>query len=157
MRHEPQGGSARLALALNLELSHGRHGASARVELQERPQAPAGARRVARVTLRGWIDAVAERRLEQALDGLAARGVDQVLLDCAELRHIDYRLAPGLVSALERFEARAAGIVVCGLSRHLRDLFRLAGCEPRVRCWPSSADLFDAPARPAEPSGEPAS
>ncbi|HEY3216731.1 MAG TPA: STAS domain-containing protein [Candidatus Eisenbacteria bacterium] len=157
MARGSEGGPTRRTLALNLELSHGRHGASARVELQERPEATAGARRIARVTLRGWIDAVAERRLEQALDDLAARGVDQVLLDCAELRHIDYRLAPGLVTALERFEARAAGIVVCGLSRHLRDLFRLAGCEPRVRCWPSSAELFDAPARSPEPSGEPAS
>lgn len=145
--------SPRLALALNLQLSHGRHGASARVELQERPQALPGARRIARVTLRGWIDAAAERRLEQALDDLAARGVEQVLLDCAQLRHIDYRLAPGLVNALERFEACAAGIVVCGLSRHLRDLFRLAGCEPRLRCS-SAAELFETTVWESESSGE---
>ncbi|TMQ67493.1 MAG: STAS domain-containing protein [Candidatus Eisenbacteria bacterium] len=156
MPRDAESRDARLALALNLELSYGRHGASARVELQERPHAAPGARRIARVTVRGWIDAAAERRLEQALDDLAARGVDQVLLDCAELRHIDYRIAPGLVSALERFEARTAGIVVCGLSRHLRDLFRLAGCEPRLRCWPSSSELFDAP-RASEPSSERAS
>ena len=156
MQRDQEPRLARLTLALNLELSYGRHGASARVELQERPHARPGARRVARVTLRGWIDAAAERRLEQALEDLAARGVDQVLLDCAELRHIDYRVAPGLVGALERFEARTAGIVVCGLSRHLRDLFRLAGCEPRLRCWPSSSDLFDGPGAP-EPTSERAS
>lgn len=149
--------AARVSLALNLELSHGRYGAAARVELYERPEAAAGARRLARVRLRGWIDRPAARRLEDALEDLAARGVDQVLLDCAELRHIDYRLAPALVDALERFEARSGGIVVCGLSRHLRDLFRLAGCELRLRCWPSAAELLDLPVPPLEPSREPAS
>lgn len=134
------------ALALNLELSHGRHGASARVELHERPQAAPGAQRLARITLRGWIDRVAVVRLERALDDMATRGVDQVLLDCAQLRHIDYRLTAELVDRLERFESRAGGVVVCGLSRHLRDLFRLAGCETRLRCWPSAEELLSAPA-----------
>ena len=45
-----------------------------------------------------------------------------------------------------RFESRAGGTVVCGLSSYLRDLFRLAGCEARLRCWPSAADLLAAPA-----------
>ena len=134
----------RLALALNVELGHGRHGASARVELHERPPDGPAPRRIARVALHGWIDRAAERRLESTLDDLATRGVDQVLLDCARLRHLDYRSAPALVDAVERFESRAGGVVVCGLSRHLRDLFRLAGCESRLRCWPSAEDLLEA-------------
>ncbi len=130
----------RIAMALNLELSAGRHGAAARVELRERP-----AGRVVLVALTGWLDRVAVTRLGRTLDDLAARGVEHLLLDVAQVRHIDYRTVPALVEALTRFEARAGGFVVCGLSPYLRDLFRLAGCEARLRCWPSAADLLAVP------------
>jgi anti-anti-sigma factor len=145
--------SPQLVVALNVELCQGGRGASARVELHERPDNPPGTRRIAVVALHGWLDAVAVRRLEATLQDLAARGVDQVLLDGARLRHIDYRQTGPLVDALERFEVRAGGIVVCGLSRHLRDLFRLAGCEPRLRLWPSVSDLLEPAERPLQSSG----
>jgi len=151
---------ARPALALNLELSHGRTGASARVELHDRVTTgdPTHAvARFARLSLRGCIDALAARRLEQALDDLALHGVDEVLVDCAELRHIDFRQVPALVATLDRFEARSGGVVVCGLSRYLRDLFRMAGCDDRLRCWPSAADLLATGALAPEPSRERAS
>lgn len=125
------------ALALNLELSRGTRGAAARIEILER-----GATRIARLDLRGWIGSAAAARLAIALEDLAARGVEQLLLDCSALRHIDYRVLPDLVTSLGRFESRAGGIVVCGLSHYLRDLFRLAGCESRLRCWPSAAELL---------------
>jgi hypothetical protein len=86
--------------------------------------------------------------LHEALDRLADHGPSRLLLDCSQLRHIDYRLVPQLVDGLSRFESRAGGFVVCGLSRYLRDLFRLAGCEPRVRCWPSASELLDAALEP---------
>jgi anti-anti-sigma factor len=136
----------RLSLALNLELSGGRHGAAARIELHDRSTG-----RLALIALRGWIDQSAVEHLDQALSDLARRGVDQLLLDCSQLRHIDYRVAPALVDSLARFESHAGGFVVCGLSHYLRDLFRLAGCELRLRCWPSAAELL-APA-PALESG----
>ena len=149
---------ARPALALNLDLGHG--GGSARVELHDRvavATAPvAEATRLARVTLRGCIDAEASDRLGRALDDLALHGVTQVLVDCAELRHVDFRLVPALVATLDRFEARSGGVVLCGLSRYLRDLFRLAGCESRLRCWPSATDLL-ALASASEPGRECAS
>jgi anti-anti-sigma factor len=161
MTVHPDAHLARPVLALNLELSHGRPGASARVELHDRVAAdagrPGGVSRLARVALRGCIDAVAARRLEQALDDLALRGVEQVLVDCVELRHIDFRMVPALVAALDRFEARSGGVVLCGLSRYLRDLFRMAGCESRLRCWPSAADLLATGAGAPEPGRECAS
>jgi anti-anti-sigma factor len=141
----------RFAMALNLELSHGRPGASARVEFHDR----AGGR-VALLCLRGWIDAVAVRRLTEALTELEKPEIAQLLLDCSAVRHIDYRQLPMLVTALTRFETHAAGLVVCGLSPYLRDLFRLAGCEPRLRCWPSAQELLESPAD-YEPSRERAS
>jgi len=141
----------RLALALNLELSGGRHGASARIELHERPSG-----RLALIALRGWIDRGAVQRLDRTLSDLAASGADQLLLDCSQLSHIDYRLVPLLVDSLARFETHAGGFVVCGLSHYLRDLFRLAGCEPRLRCWPSAAELLS-PVSVLEPGRECAS
>ena len=130
-----QAEETRASLALNLELGHGRHGAAARVELHR-------GGRVALVALRGWLDAPACVRLEATLHDLEARGVEQLLLDCAHLRHIHYRRVPALVEALASFETRAGGVVVCGLSPYLRDLFRLAGCGARLRCWPSAAELL---------------
>jgi anti-anti-sigma factor len=157
MRPGADGHGSQASVTLDLPLSHGRQGASAHVAWFERPDSPPGAQRIAVVALRGWLDRVAVTRLEAALQDLAARGVDQVLLDCSLLRHIDHRLAPDLVDRLERFESRESGVVVCGLSRHLRDLFRLSGCDDRLRCWPSAAELLDAPATRWETSGERAS
>ncbi len=124
-----------------MQLSPGRHGASARIELRSR-----AAGRLALFSLRGSLDAGAVARLRRVLDDLAGRGLEQLLLDCSEVRHIDYRAVPALAGALAHFESRAGGFVVCGLSSYLRDLFRLAGCEARLRCWPSAADLLAAPA-----------
>jgi anti-anti-sigma regulatory factor len=135
--------AVRPVLALNLELSEGGRGASARVELHDRATgsaAQAGAR-VARVALRGCIDGPAARRLERALDDLALRDVDRVLIDCAGLRHVDFRELPSLLAALDRFEAHSGMIALCGLSRYLRDLFRLVGGRSRVEFPASAADL----------------
>ena len=134
---QPQGTNPTLQVALNLEFTRGRHGASARVELHERPTG-----RLAVLALRGWIDLSAERRLEQTLDDLASRGGAQLVVDVSQLRHLDYRLIPRLVASLARFEARAGAVAVCGLSRYLRDLFRLSGAEPQLACWPSAEDLL---------------
>ncbi len=136
LAHEPL--RTRHTVALNVDLAHGRHGATARLELHDQ-----AGQRVALLALRGWLDDVAVRRLEETLDGVSERGASQLLLDCSQLRHIDYRLVPTLVAALERFESRAGGFVLCGLSHYLRDLFRLAGCDRALRCWPSAEELLE--------------
>lgn len=138
--------------AVNLQFTRGRHGASGRIEWHDRPQG-----RVALLALRGWIDLSAERRIEETLSEIAARGVSQLVVDCSQLRHVDYRLVPRLVGALARFEAHAGATVLCGLSHYLRDLLRLAGCEPQLRCWPSVEELWTRPAPAGEPSNERAS
>lgn len=158
MTVHPTEPGTRPALALNLDLSHGRPGASARVELHDRPgSALRSSSRIARVTLRGNIDAVAGVRLGRALEDLALRDVDQVLLDCAQVRHIDFRCVTALVDTLVRLDSRSGGVVVCGLSRYLRDLFRLAGHERHLRCWSSADDLLEASTRAPEPGCERAS
>jgi anti-anti-sigma factor len=145
------GQADRVALALNVELNREHPGASARVEFHQR-----GRGRVALATLRGRLDATAVRALTAMLDELAARDVSQLLLDCARVGHIDYRRVPELLEALQRFESRAGNVILCGLSPYLRDLFRLAGREPELRCWPSAQDLLGL-SRDLESSGERAS
>jgi len=132
-------GDVRPSMSMNLQLSRGRHGAAARLEVHERP-----AGRVGLLALRGWVDLSAARGIERALDGLAARGVSRLVVDCSQLLHVDYRLVPRLADALLGFEARTGAVVMCGLSRYLTDLFRIAGCESKLCCWPSAADLLDA-------------
>jgi anti-anti-sigma factor len=130
----------RVAMTLHLELGGGRHGASALVTMRERARG-----RVVLLEVRGWLDAKAVGSLGRTFDGLADRGVEQLLLDCTQVRHIDYRTVPALIAALARFERHAGGVVLCGMSRYLRDVIRVAGDEQRLRCWPSSADLLMAP------------
>jgi anti-anti-sigma factor len=142
----------RKALSVNLQFTRGRHGAAARIEFHDRP-----AGRLALLELRGWIDLSAERRLEQTLDDLAARGVERLLVDCSSLRHIDYRMVPRLVQALARFEARSGSVALCGLSRYLLDLFRLAGCDPNFGVWSPADDALRAASAADGSRGERAS
>jgi anti-anti-sigma factor len=129
----------RTTVAMNLQFTRGRHGAAARLEVHERP-----AGRVGLLALRGWVDLSAARGIERVLDDLAARGVSRLVVDCSQLLHVDYRLVPRLVESLVHFEAHAGAVVLCGLSRYLRDLFRIAGVDSRLCCWPSAAELLDA-------------
>ncbi len=130
----------RVAMALHLELGGGRRGASALVTMRERARG-----RVVLLEVRGWLERRAVGSLVRTVDDLADRGVEQLLLDCSQVRHIDYRTVPALTAALARFERHAGGVVLCGLSAYLRNLIRVAGGEQRLRCWPSSADLLAAP------------
>jgi len=154
----PDTADPRPPLSLTVALRVGHPEAVARVEWHERAGATAGgAPRVACVALRGTVDDEAARRLARLLDDLVARGAQQVLVDCAGLEHIDFRVLPALIEAFDRCETASGGVVVCGLSRYLRDLFRIAGCESRLRCWPSAADLLSTDAPAPEPERERAS
>ncbi len=135
-------GETRSSVTLHLQYTRGRHGAGARLEVVERP-----AGRVGLLALRGWVDLSAARGIERTLEDLAARGVTRLIVDGSQLLHIDYRLVPRLADALVEFERRAGSVGLCGLSRYLRDLFRIAGCESRLTWWPSAGELLDA--RPA--------
>ena len=137
----------RTSVTMNLQFTRGRHGAAARLEVHERP-----AGRVGLLALRGWVDLSAARGIERTLDDLAARGVARLVVDCSQLLHVDYRLVPRIAEALLAFEAHAGAVVLCGLSRYLRDLFRISGCESKLCCWPSAADLLDAVAPPEGPA-----
>jgi anti-anti-sigma regulatory factor len=128
------GGQGRATIVMHEHLSHGRHGVTAQLEVHE--HAP---ERSARLALRGWLDPIAFARLARRFDDLAAQGVRRLILDLEALQHVDYRLVAAFTETLERFEARSGAVMVCGLSPYLRDIFRLAGCEPRLSCWPPAS------------------
>jgi hypothetical protein len=139
------------SLALNVTLSGGHRRATARVEVHHR-----AAGRVGWVRLCGWGGGEAVRRVARVLDDLEELGCRSVLLDWGAVGHLDYRATPALLAALRRFESRAGSVVLCGLSRYLRDLMRVAGCEPRS--WPSAAELLEGEVCGGEPRfGESAS
>ena len=132
-------GSGRVTCAINLELAHGRHGASARVEIGDE----AGIA-VARLAVLGWIDRVAFGRLDRTLDELRARGVRRFTLDASRLRHVDHAVLPGLLASIERFDSASGACTVEGLSRHLVDLFRLAGWNPQAPAGDSAVAMDSA-------------
>lgn len=129
--------SDRTSVTMNLQFTRGRHGAAARLEVHERP-----AGRVGLLALRGWVDLSAARGIERALEDLAARGVTRLVVDCSQLVHVDYRLVPRITEALVKFEAQAGAVGLCGLSRYLRDLFRLSGADSKLACWPTAESLL---------------
>jgi len=133
----------------DVALSHGRHGSTARVERREHEDEAA-------VMLSGCLDRVGLRRLERILDGLAARGVRHLVLGCARLRHVDYALIRPLATAIGRFETRSGTVALQDVSIHLRDMFRLAGCEGPLRSAASAAALA-APVLSSETNRERAS
>jgi anti-anti-sigma regulatory factor len=138
----------RSALAINLELSHGCHGAAARIEFHDGRDGTQ-----ALVEVRGWIEGVALSRLTAILDDLVRRGVVRVVLDCSQLRHIDLRRVSLLIACLRRHESPSFDYGVCGLSPALRDRFRLAGSHPSRHDQGSAEALLRAP-RDREPSRE---
>jgi anti-anti-sigma regulatory factor len=120
--------------AVSLDLSRGWHPASARIEWFE-SDSPAGMSAgqptaEASVWLHGWIDRPALEGLEATLDQVVARGVRRLMLDCSGVRHVEFTAVPALTRML--FRVATGGLSLRGLSPHLRDLFRLAGCQELV-------------------------
>ena len=122
----------RVSCAVNLDLSQGWHPASARIEWFEPVAGEIGmlAAPDARLALFGWIDRPALERLDATLDELSHRGIRRLLLDCARVRHVEFGAVRLLTSMLSRCAPH--GLRLRGLSPHLRDLFRLAGCRELV-------------------------
>jgi len=136
----------RVSYAVNLDLSRGPHPASARIECYE--TATGEPTQDARLALRGWIDRGALTGLASTLEELARRGARRLLLDCSRVRHIEFGAVPQLAELLSRFAP--AGLHLRGLSPHLRDLFRLAGCQEIVPIGLTAAALATLPgARPS--------
>lgn len=128
----------RLVYAITLDLSHGPHGANARIE---HIGADGGDGDAARLTLFGWIDRLALDRLSGALAELADRGVRRLSLDCSRVRHIEFAALPVLLALLANVAREPGALRLTGLSPHLRDLFRIAGGLGDVPALPGGLSL----------------
>lgn len=104
----------RPAFALELALGHGRRIAGARLELLD---AAAGSGRVARVTLRGWIDRAARRRLAQALEVLDGHAIERIVFDCSQARCFGGYAAHEWLGAVAWVGAAGPGVEFLGLPR----------------------------------------
>lgn len=125
MTGRPATAPPRSALEVHLELSSGRHGASASVGFHD-----GAAGTLARIELRGWIDAVAARRCIAVLEDLARRGVVHLEIDASGVRHVDAGRVRDLLLALEALAAAGVAWSLRGLSPHVRDRFLVAGWDP---------------------------
>lgn len=119
--------NAKVSCAVNLDLSRGSHSASARIEWVEDGS---GRGSDARLALGGWLDQAALERLQATLTELSDRGVRHLELDCSRVRHIELGAVRTLTAALSRYAP--SGLKLRGMSPHLRDLLRLAGCREFV-------------------------
>jgi len=138
----------RVMCAVNLDLSQGWRAASARIEWLETEAGERSSQ--ARIALGGWLDRGALERLKSALEELSDRGVSRLMLDCSRVRHVEFGAVRTLTSALARFAP--GGLRLRGLSPHLRDLFRLAGCREFVPAGFASGLMATLPG--GGPSGE---
>jgi hypothetical protein len=114
----------RTAFTLELDLGGGPEGASARLELRMGESSPRG---VAHVALRGCIGRVAEQRLLHALSEWVKRGIDHLVLDCRDARHLDPRRAHRLADAASHLDG-VGPVEIWGLPRAGRPV---ATSEPR--------------------------
>ena len=58
---------------------------------------------------------------------------DLVLVDLAEVRHIDYRALPGFAATLLRQQERGACVWLLGMSDYVRSLFGVSGAGMLLR------------------------
>src|SRR5258706_68914 len=117
------------AVALNLELSHGRHGASARIEIHEKASG-----RVALLALFGWLDGTAVSQLGRSLDATLGDGghAAAVLAARPDVRLLGCDRDPdGLVHAARRLQEFGPRVTLAQASfRELPGAVARAGGEP---------------------------
>jgi anti-anti-sigma factor len=84
-----------------------------------------------------------EKELSQVCEELGRRlqrGVRQVVLDFAEVAHLDYRGVRPLMARSEGFRRAGGGIKLSGLSPYLAAIFRAAGAHDRFEMYPHMND-----------------
>lgn len=84
---------------------------------------------VVTITLEGELG---EREVSDVLElifRLTHRGVRHVVLDFAQVEHLDYRTVRSLLARAERFRAAGGDIKLCGLSPYLDAIFRAGGAH----------------------------
>lgn len=103
-------------------------------------RADAGSDRVETLMLEGEL---AEAELLQVCEELSRRlhrGVRQVVVDFAEVAHLDYRGVRPLMARAEGFRRAGGDVKLSGLSPYLAAIFRAAGAHDRFEMYPHMND-----------------
>ncbi len=87
------------------------------------------AQRVMRVVLSGEIGHEAFADVPAMLERLLRTGVLQVVIDCSEVSHFDYRGVRPLLRRAEAFREQGGDVRLAGLSPYLFAIFRSAGAD----------------------------
>jgi anti-anti-sigma factor len=96
-------------------------------EESQSPQTHLQARQVLIFVLEGELLERELTELGKELVRRAARGNVTLLLDLADVTHLDYRGVPGLVMRTESIRAAGGDVKLCGASPYLRAIFAASG------------------------------
>jgi len=94
------------------------------------PKAPTKvAQRVMRLVLEGEIGQEAVADVSAMIERLPASGVLQVVIDCSEVSHFDYRGVRPLLRRVEALREQGGDVRLAGLSPYVFAIFRSAGAD----------------------------
>lgn len=105
---------------------------------------PAGRPPVATLFLEGELSQEALAEVGDALFRLVHRGHRQVVVDLADVGHLDYRGVKPLVQRAVLLRAAGGDIKLCGASAYVAAILRVAGAWQELEVHPSRASALAA-------------
>ena len=101
------------------------------------------------IALKGRLDAVTSKAVEERLLGLIESGEIRLVADLAQLDYISSVGLRVLMLAAKRLRTAHGTIVVCALQPTVQQVFEIAGFTTIFRVFPSRAEAVAALASPA--------
>ncbi|RKH66856.1 STAS domain-containing protein [Corallococcus llansteffanensis] len=109
-------------------------------EVRRNRAALAGSERVETLMLEGELGEDDLTRLCEDLMHRLHRGIRQVVLDFADVSHLNYRGVRPLVARTEAFRRAGGDVKLSGLSPYLAAIFRAAGAHEAFELYPHMND-----------------
>lgn len=89
------------------------------------------------VAVQGRLDQSQNPALEQQLSALLVQGACWLIVDLSETTYINSGGLRTLVAAWREAKRQEGGLVLCGLSPRLHDLFRMVGFDKVFQIFPT--------------------
>ena len=90
--------------------------------------------------LNGELDASTCLELDREIEMALCRPIEQLWIDCEELKYISSAGLGVMISHLGSFEARNINLVLYGMSDHVRNVFELLGLHMLMTIVPSKKE-----------------
>ena len=91
--------------------------------------------RVALLTLEGRINRTDLSNLAARLSGIAARGMQDIVVDARGVEHWDFRGLPALADAMEDCKRRGSTVAVVTPNPYLHDIAKAVGVYERLNVY----------------------